>query len=123
MARTTITVDGFLASIARHGATVYLSLIGDADAIAHDALTAVLDHAHLAGNCELASETVVDVRELDSMSLECFDLITLWIITVRELPRRNPYQITFLSCASSKWQAETLAQFKQLAPNLIEIVL
>jgi len=50
LARTTITVDGFLAAIARHGATVYLSLIGDADPIARDAMAAVLDHAHLAGN-------------------------------------------------------------------------
>jgi hypothetical protein len=123
LARTTITVDGFLAAIARHGATVYLSLIGDAEPIARDAMAAVLDHAHLAGNHELASETVIDVRELDSISAECLDLMKTWIVAVRDMPRVLPYQITFLSDTASSWRRETLEQFQQLAPELIEIIL
>ena len=117
-----ITVDGFLAAIARHASSVYISLVGDADPIARTAIAAVLDHAHLAGNNQLASETVIDVRELASMSAECFERLTSWITMVRELPRAQPYQITFLANAAFAWQ-QSLASLQQLAPELIEIVL
>lgn len=123
MARTTITVDGFLAAIARHASSVYISLVGDADPIARTAIAAVLVHAHLATNNELASETVIDIRELASMSAQCFEHLTTWLAMVRDLPRPRPYKITFLANETFDWQRHCLGSLQQLAPELIEIVL
>jgi hypothetical protein len=116
------TTDDFTAAAEREGAIIKVSLKGNADFAAIDAIAELFERVQSAArNAELTG-AVIDVRHLEFMNSSCFREVIAWIAEIQEMTDGDRYSVTFLSNPSLHWQKRSLQSLQRFATDLISIV-
>jgi len=118
----TVNGDDFAGSGRLDGLTINVSLKGNADYSALDAVEMLLTRAHAEAQRAGTKETVVDLRQLEFMNSSCFQSFVAWINDINELAEGQRYKVKFLSNPNLHWQKRSLHSLRSFAVELVTIV-
>jgi hypothetical protein len=123
MAEEVVTVGGadFKGRATKEGTTFQLSLKGNADYAALDALESLLNRSHSEAIRFGIKEVVIDLRELEFMNSSCFKCFLSWIAEIQELDEESRYKVVFQSSSKMHWQKRSLHSLRCFAVELISI--
>jgi hypothetical protein len=119
-----VSVSGadFKGRARKEGTTFHMTLAGNADYAALDALEMLLTRSHSEACRFGIKEAIVDLRELEFMNSSCFKCFLSWIADVQELDEESRYKIVFQSSSKLHWQKRSLHSLRCFAVDLISIV-
>jgi len=116
-----VTVAEFSCVALHDGGSIRASLKGNADGAAIDALASLLAQVHVEAARLGASETVVDLRELEFMNSSCLKRFVTWISNIQALDGSARYRVKFLSNPTMHWQKRSLHALRSFADDLVTV--
>jgi hypothetical protein len=116
-----ISSPTFSAASSLNGNTIRMRFTGNADLGARDALELLLPRVHSEAQRLVASEVVVDFKDLEFMNSSCFRSFVSWVSDLQDLPPDKQYRIRMLSNASMLWQRRSLHALKCFANELVHV--
>ena len=117
-----VTGADFRGAAHKEGKTCNMTLKGNADYAALDALEMLLTRSHSEATRLGVTEVVVDLRELEFMNSSCFKCFLSWVAEIQELDAETRYKVVFLSSSKLHWQKRSLHSLRCFAVELISIV-
>jgi hypothetical protein len=117
-----VSGDDFSGTACHEDHRLVVSVKGNADNAALDALDQLLQRTHAEAKRLAVRETVVDLRQLEFMNSSCFKSFVSWINDVLELPPERHYKVQFLSNPKLHWQKRSLHSLRCFAVELITVV-
>jgi hypothetical protein len=114
--------DDFAGNAQHEGTAITLSLKGNADYAALDALDMVLARVHAEVSRLGVKEVVIELRHLEFMNSSCFKSFVSWINDIQELPPDRQYKVKFLSNPKMHWQKRSLHSLRCFAVELITVI-
>jgi anti-anti-sigma factor len=114
--------DDFSGSAQHEDTRITVSLKGNADYAALDALEMMLDRLHEQADRLSIKEAVVDLRQLEFMNSSCFKSVVNWITEIQQMEAERQYRVTFLSNPKLHWQKRSLHSLRCFAVELITVI-
>ncbi len=103
------------------GTTLRLTLEGEADLEATDALGKILDGAHHEAQRLQTKEVAVDLTRLEFLSSSGVKHFITWLRNASLLQGDTSYRIRLMSSRLVPWQRRTLAALTCFAPTILTI--
>jgi hypothetical protein len=116
-----ITGPTFAAQALVGGAGLTVTLQGNGDVRAQDALEGFLTEMHAEASRLGVSQVDVDCRELQFMNSCCLKALVSWIGAVQDSPAEAQYRICFLSNPRLHWQKRSFRALSYFAAELVTI--
>jgi hypothetical protein len=116
-----VECDDFHGEATQQDGTMTLRIAGTADYTSVDVLGQLLADVHAECMHTRATQTTVDLRQLEFMSSSCFKCFVSWITTVQDLPPASQYKVTFVSNPQVHWQRRSLHSLRCFAEDLIDV--
>ena len=106
--RTGIKIEGFSAQSEQRGATIVVSLRGNADMAVHERLQKYLDELHGLARATHAKEAIFELQDLYFMNSTCLSLLLRFINGVVSAKPAEQYKLRFRSNPNLRWQKKSL---------------
>jgi hypothetical protein len=116
-----VGVQDFTGKAQLADSAIAVSLTGNADYAAQDALRQLLGGIHEAATQQPVKSVSFDLWDLEFMNSSCFKTLVSWITQVQELPDDARYQVSFRSNPGFHWQKRSLRALVSFAPELLTI--
>jgi hypothetical protein len=117
-----VSGDDFSGTARHEDNQIHVSVKGNADNAALDALDQLLQRTHAEAKRLAVREAIVDLRQLEFMNSSCFKSFVSWINDILELAADRQYKVQFLSNPKLHWQKRSLHSLRCFAVELITVV-
>jgi hypothetical protein len=111
----------FRALLTIDGPSLQVVLTGTADLNVQKQLDAFLTAVHECATGHMATNVVVDLRELEFMNSSCLKCVVSWIFSVRTEPVERQYRIVFMANPQAQWQRRSLYALSCMAAELVSV--
>ncbi len=111
--------EGFVATSARRGDSIVITMSGNADSGVQEKLKAFLDELHNAAKFLRIKEAVFDMHELYFINSSCLSLFLRLLNAVHESRDVHAYTFRFRSNPNLHWQRPRLESLRAYAKELV----
>jgi anti-anti-sigma factor len=111
--------QGFVATSARRGDTIIVTMSGNADSGVQEQLKAFLEELHNAAKFLAIKEAVFDMHDLYFINSACLSLFLRLLNAVHESRETHAYTFRFRSNPNLHWQKRRLEALRSYAKELV----